>query len=60
MKIIWNQNKWLREHQAPYMIVGWGAPWPRLESTLERELAEFRAAMDEDLKYFKSLREGNK
>jgi hypothetical protein len=43
VKIIWNRNRWLREHGAGYIVVGWGLAFPTTEKKLQRDLERWNS-----------------
>jgi hypothetical protein len=47
VKIIWNRNRWLREHGAGYIVVGSGQFFPTTEKKLQRDLERFRKRVNE-------------
>lgn len=49
MKIVWNRNRWLREHHAGYIITGWALAFPTTEKKLQRDLERWRKATSEPL-----------
>ncbi len=55
MKIIWNRNRWLREHRAGYIVTGWGLAFPTTEKKLQRDLELSRLRRNELLRLVDEL-----